>query len=329
MSIPYPPSTLLSPLYSSHPQQQQQQDYLYYPLHYSQYNTHHIVDVDVEQWDSSPQFHSIQQPHPFPSRIKQESDNFYPQQSYTVLPQSHVFQSIPSDPQQAYSQSAFNTYYDGSVQPASLSPDLEYSQGFVPDYIDQESQVSQDQPSDNTSEDGDRDADADDDLDAEGEDDPGDPDYIDEADQVPTQVSRPRRTCSNSSMSATSRSSMQSTLFGTNGTVGDALHTRRRARSVAPLPVPIPVPNLTKKSRGRRVPTVASMECGGRGGKHRGCHHLSRDGDGDAGGKWGGTRMYTCKVNGCGKCFARGEHLKRHVRSIHTYEKREFCLSRF
>ena len=34
-------------------------------------------------------------------------------------------------------------------------------------------------------------------------------------------------------------------------------------------------------------------------------------------------RMYMCKVAGCGKCFARGEHLKRHVRSIHTNEKRE------
>ena len=32
--------------------------------------------------------------------------------------------------------------------------------------------------------------------------------------------------------------------------------------------------------------------------------------------------MYMCKVPGCGKCFARGEHLKRHVRSIHTNEKR-------
>jgi uncharacterized Zn-finger protein len=35
------------------------------------------------------------------------------------------------------------------------------------------------------------------------------------------------------------------------------------------------------------------------------------------------TRTYTCDVDGCGKLFARGEHLKRHVRSIHTYEKRQ------
>ncbi|KAJ7236059.1 hypothetical protein B0H12DRAFT_997682, partial [Mycena haematopus] len=71
------------------------------------------------------------------------------------------------------------------------------------------------------------------------------------------------------------------------------------------LPVPVPVPNLTKKSRGRRVPTVASLY-GGAGGKAQ-------------------ARLYTCKVAGCGKCFARGEHLKRHVRSIHTYEKPHKC----
>lgn len=33
--------------------------------------------------------------------------------------------------------------------------------------------------------------------------------------------------------------------------------------------------------------------------------------------------MYVCKVEECGKCFSRGEHLKRHIRSIHTHEKRE------
>ena len=43
----------------------------------------------------------------------------------------------------------------------------------------------------------------------------------------------------------------------------------------------------------------------------------------------GGKRTYMCEVPGCGKCFVRGEHLKRHVRSIHTWDKREFlvCLS--
>ncbi|KAJ7727162.1 hypothetical protein B0H14DRAFT_3098071 [Mycena olivaceomarginata] len=83
-------------------------------------------------------------------------------------------------------------------------------------------------------------------------------------------------------------------------------------RPTAALPVPVPVPNLTKKSRGRRVPTVQSLygaqEFGGRG--HAGST-----------GSKAQARLYTCKVLGCGKCFARGEHLKRHVRSIHTYEK--------
>ncbi|KIY51973.1 hypothetical protein FISHEDRAFT_17158, partial [Fistulina hepatica ATCC 64428] len=85
------------------------------------------------------------------------------------------------------------------------------------------------------------------------------------------------------------------------------------------LPIPVPVPNLTKKSRGRRVPTAASLtlELQPRqlvaalaGGSRRGSK---------------GLRLYTCKVPGCGKCFVRGEHLKRHVRSIHTHEKPHRC----
>ena len=95
---------------------------------------------------------------------------------------------------------------------------------------------------------------------------------------------------------------------------------RRRSQSASSpvassFPVPIPVPNLTKKSRGRRVPTMSSLEdirsaASGAGRKRQ-----------SKGGKT--ARMYMCEVKGCGKCFARGEHLKRHVRSIHTYEKRE------
>ncbi|KAK7051496.1 hypothetical protein VNI00_004470 [Paramarasmius palmivorus] len=67
--------------------------------------------------------------------------------------------------------------------------------------------------------------------------------------------------------------------------------------------LPTPVPNLTKKSRGRRVPIV---------------ENISGNQDNN-----GGKRAYVCSVEGCGKCFHRGEHLKRHIRSIHTYEKRE------
>jgi len=70
-------------------------------------------------------------------------------------------------------------------------------------------------------------------------------------------------------------------------------------RSRAALPVPIP--NLTKKSRGRRVPTKDAAP-------------------GDPTQK--DSRLYVCTVEGCGKCFHRGEHLKRHIRSIHTHEKR-------
>ena len=99
-----------------------------------------------------------------------------------------------------------------------------------------------------------------------------------------------------------------------------ATGTRRRSQpgsspSTSSLPIPIPVPNLTKKSRGRRVPTMSSLEdirsaASGAGKKRQ-----------SMGGK--SARMYLCEVEGCGKCFARGEHLKRHVRSIHTYEKRD------
>lgn len=75
----------------------------------------------------------------------------------------------------------------------------------------------------------------------------------------------------------------------------------RLPRSRASLPTPIP--NLTKKSRGRRVPTQPTV---------------NSDSDQKD------QRLYVCTVIGCGKCFHRGEHLKRHIRSIHTHEKRTF-----
>ena len=65
----------------------------------------------------------------------------------------------------------------------------------------------------------------------------------------------------------------------------------------------MPVNGLIKKSRGRRVPTEV-------------------DSDDLGGGPSSKTRMFRCDVLGCGKCFLRGEHLKRHIRSIHTHEKR-------
>ena len=75
-----------------------------------------------------------------------------------------------------------------------------------------------------------------------------------------------------------------------------------RAPRPCRLSAPVPVPNLTKKSRGRRVPTAPMIIV--------------------QGGVQKNMRMYRCTVEGCYKCFARGEHLKRHVRSIHTNEKR-------
>lgn len=74
---------------------------------------------------------------------------------------------------------------------------------------------------------------------------------------------------------------------------------RRRGQSG-----PVPVPNLTKKSRGRSVPTAPNSI------SPYGVHRA--------------RRSFICVVADCGKCFARGEHLKRHIRSIHTNEKREF-----
>jgi hypothetical protein len=35
------------------------------------------------------------------------------------------------------------------------------------------------------------------------------------------------------------------------------------------------------------------------------------------------AKMFTCTHNNCGKIFKRSEHLKRHIRSIHTLEKRK------
>ncbi|CAO1619588.1 unnamed protein product [Jaminaea pallidilutea] len=67
---------------------------------------------------------------------------------------------------------------------------------------------------------------------------------------------------------------------------------------------------ITKRSRGRRVPSKPEeMTNIGKSGK-----------------------VYTCKVPGCGKLFKRSEHLKRHIRSIHTDEKPflcEICHKRF
>lgn len=77
------------------------------------------------------------------------------------------------------------------------------------------------------------------------------------------------------------------------------------------LAIPVPVPNLTKKSRGRRVPTVEDIQ------------HMAVQNATETDSRVN-TRAYKCDAEGCEKLFARGEHLRRHIRSIHTHEKREF-----
>ncbi|KAK0241629.1 hypothetical protein EDD85DRAFT_819792 [Armillaria nabsnona] len=37
----------------------------------------------------------------------------------------------------------------------------------------------------------------------------------------------------------------------------------------------------------------------------------------------GSSRRYICTFEGCGKCFIRGEHLKRHVKGVHLCERRK------
>ncbi|KAF9427489.1 hypothetical protein BGZ76_002325 [Entomortierella beljakovae] len=41
----------------------------------------------------------------------------------------------------------------------------------------------------------------------------------------------------------------------------------------------------------------------------------------------GSSRVFTCSVEECARVFKRSEHLKRHVRSVHTLEKRTFPIS--
>ncbi|KAJ7215206.1 hypothetical protein B0H12DRAFT_996702, partial [Mycena haematopus] len=80
------------------------------------------------------------------------------------------------------------------------------------------------------------------------------------------------------------------------------------------LPAPVPVPNLIKKSRGRHVPAAApAVAYIGPSGTHSAATNDAPE------------RGFVCTVEGCGKGFVRGEHLKRHVRSIHTYEKPYAC----
>ncbi|KAF7965247.1 hypothetical protein HWV62_44884, partial [Athelia sp. TMB] len=93
-------------------------------------------------------------------------------------------------------------------------------------------------------------------------------------------------------------------------TYTSASQTERRGPRTRTAP-PVPVPNLTKKSRGRRVPTTVAKEAPSPVPVKEGVQKAAR--------------VYVCKVEDCGKCFSRGEHLKRHIRSIHTHEKPFQC----
>jgi len=90
-----------------------------------------------------------------------------------------------------------------------------------------------------------------------------------------------------------------------------------RRRRNGHIPLPVPVPHLIKKSRGRKVPYVAKEVTVQSDKNTSGSSKRVREGE-----QW--KRMFVCEVPGCGKCFVRGEHLKRHVRSIHTHDKRTF-----
>ena len=89
-------------------------------------------------------------------------------------------------------------------------------------------------------------------------------------------------------------------------TIGDALCHKsglsKTGRRSIRRPNPVAIPNLTKKARGRPVPTKDTLL------------------------KPGSGRAYACPVQDCRKVFTRSEHLKRHTRSIHTHEKRECPL---
>ena len=161
----------------------------------------------------------------------------------------------------------------------------------------------------------------------------------------------------NPSAAAASRDiDLTSTRYATTG------FTRRKNQ---PIPLPIPVPNLNKKSRGRKVPHITndntvmkrkSLAAKAWVKKEEGVEDDDDDDDDDndeSGDEFEGqsrsstrsrrkkltpemsktpsgeNRTFICVVPGCGKCFVRSEHLKRHVRSIHTHDKRESFLCLF
>lgn len=133
--------------------------------------------------------------------------------------------------------------------------------------------------------------------------------------QTATTLEQPDSMAPEASEFAVLPSVSESTSISTSGPTNvpvEAIHEARTPLTITVPPRPkrrrgqagpVPVPNLTKKSRGRSVPTVPDRFI--------------------PYGAYKAQRSFVCVVADCRKCFARGEHLKRHVRSIHTNEKRE------
>lgn len=100
-------------------------------------------------------------------------------------------------------------------------------------------------------------------------------------------------------------------------------HSRKRARGVQEDNY-IQIAEGGKKSRGRKVPVAPDLSAVEGGGEIKGARLASIPfGIKKTGSSNKTKRRYVCTYEGCGKCFIRGEHLKRHVKSLHLCEKRK------
>ncbi|GAW04061.1 Zinc finger protein MSN4 [Lentinula edodes] len=138
----------------------------------------------------------------------------------------------------------------------------------------------------------------------------------------------PSTTTSSTAASTPQPMPLPSSSGSTSPLVATRIGTTRAMRAT----LPTPVPNLTKKSRGRRVPvrvvTTNGVEVIQDPPPVSSTSSTTTPGTGNGNTDSAnpkGKRSYVCSVEGCGKCFHRGEHLKRHIRSIHTHDKPFKC----